>query len=212
MIPALEKVNFDQDGLVPVVAQDAATGDVLTLAYANPEAVEKTLASGEAHYYSRSRSELWRKGATSGNTQRVVEVKLDCDGDALLYVVEPRGPACHTGETSCFFTTLAGDGVGVASADHDVSFGTIVERLAGTIAQRHKEMPEGSYTAALIQQGTDRLAQKVGEEAVEVVVAALGDERLAEESADLIYHLLVLLEERGVGIDDVARVLHDRHG
>jgi phosphoribosyl-AMP cyclohydrolase / phosphoribosyl-ATP pyrophosphohydrolase len=205
-------VKFDQNGLVPVIAQDAATGDVLTLAYANSEAVEKTLASGEAHYYSRSRSELWRKGETSGNTQRVVEVRLDCDGDALLYRVEPRGPACHTGEQTCFYTSLAGDGVGVATADRDVGFGTMVERLAGTIAQRHREMPEGSYTAGLIQQGTERLAQKVGEEAVEVVVAAMSDERLAEESADLVYHLLVLLEERGIGIEDVARVLHDRHG
>jgi phosphoribosyl-ATP pyrophosphohydrolase/phosphoribosyl-AMP cyclohydrolase len=203
-------VEFDQNGLVPVVAQDVATGDVLTLAYANREALEKTLSSGEAHYYSRSRSELWRKGATSGNTQRVVEVRLDCDGDALLYRVEPRGPACHTGERICFYTTLEGEGVG--SSDGEVGFGTMVERLAGTIAQRHREMPEGSYTARLIQQGTDRLAQKVGEEAVEVVVAALGDERLAEETADLVYHLLVLLEERGVGLEVVARVLHDRHG
>jgi phosphoribosyl-AMP cyclohydrolase / phosphoribosyl-ATP pyrophosphohydrolase len=210
MTSAPDRVVFDENGLVPVVAQDAATGDVLTLAYANREAVEKTLSSGEAHYYSRSRSELWRKGATSGNTQRVVEVRLDCDGDALLYRVEPRGPACHTGEQSCFFTTL--EGVGVAAADNDVSFGTMVERLAGTIAQRHREMPEGSYTAGLIRQGTERLAQKVGEEAVEVVVAALGDERLAEEAADLVYHLLVLLEERGVGIETVAKVLHDRHG
>jgi phosphoribosyl-ATP pyrophosphohydrolase/phosphoribosyl-AMP cyclohydrolase len=203
-------VEFDQNGLVPVVAQDVATGDVLTLAYANREALEKTLSSGEAHYYSRSRSELWRKGATSGNTQRVVEVRLDCDGDALLYRVEPRGPACHTGERTCFYTTLEGEGVG--SSDGEVGFGTMVERLAGTIAQRHREMPEGSYTARLIQLGTDRLAQKVGEEAVEVVVAALGDERLAEETADLVYHLLVLLEKRGVGLEDVARVLHDRHG
>lgn len=200
------------NGLVPVVAQDAATGDVLTLAYANREALEKTLSSGEAHYYSRSRSELWRKGATSGNTQRVVEVKADCDGDALLYRVEPRGPACHTGASSCFYTALEGEAVGITTTDHDVGFGTMVERLAGTIAQRHREMPEGSYTAALIQRGTDRLAQKVGEEAVEVVVAALANERLPEETADLVYHLLVLLEERGVGLEDVARVLHDRHG
>ena len=185
---------------------------MLTLAYANREAVEKTLASGEAHYYSRSRSELWRKGATSGNTQRVVEVRLDCDGDALLYMVEPRGPACHTGEKSCFFTSLAGEGVGVRPRDHSVPFGTMVEQLAGTIAQRHREMPEGSYTVSLIEGGPERLAQKVGEEAVEVVIAALSDERLPEEAADLVYHLLVLLEERGVGTEDVARVLHDRHG
>ena len=212
MTSAVERVEFDENGLVPVVAQDAATGDVLTLAYANREAVEKTLASGEAHYYSRSRAELWRKGATSGNTQRVVEVRLDCDGDALLYRVEPRGPACHTGEESCFFTTLAGEGVGVTAADEqEVRFGDMVERLAGTIAQRHREMPDGSYTVSLIQGGKERLAQKVGEEAVEVVVAALSDDRLAEESADLVYHLLVLLEERGVGTKDVARVLHDRH-
>src|ERR671921_1703618 len=116
MTSAPDRVKFDENGLVPVVAQDATTGDVLTLAYANREALEKTLYSGEAHYYSRSRSELWRKGATSGNTQRVVEVRLDCDGDALLYMVEPRGPACHTGEKSCFFTSLTGEGVGVATA------------------------------------------------------------------------------------------------
>ena len=210
---AVGNVRFDEAGLVPVVAQDAATGDVLTLAYANREALEKTLDTGEAHFYSRSRGELWRKGATSGNTQRVVEVRLDCDGDALLYRVEPRGPACHTGEGTCFFTALAGDGVGVARERPDgLSLGTMVERLAGTIAQRHREMPQESYTAGLIRRGPQRLAQKVGEEAVEVVIAALGEDRLAEETADLVYHLLVLLEERGVGTEEVAGVLRDRHG
>ena len=208
-----DSVEFDENGLVPVIAQDVATGDVLTLAYASREALDKTLSSGEAHYYSRSRSELWRKGATSGNTQKVVEVKLDCDADALLYMVEPCGPACHTGQKSCFFTTLAGEGVRVAPAgEREVPFGMMVERLAATIAQRHRAMPEGSYTVSLIQSGKERLAQKIGEEAVEVIVAALSDERLLEETADLIYHLLVLLEERGVGVEDVAKVLHDRHG
>jgi phosphoribosyl-ATP pyrophosphohydrolase/phosphoribosyl-AMP cyclohydrolase len=211
MTPAVDRVRFDGSGLVPVIAQDAAKGDVLTLAYANREAVEKTLASGEAHYYSRSRSELWRKGATSGNTQKVVEVRLDCDGDALLYMVEPRGPACHTGEETCFFTSLAGEGVGV-TLDDEVPLGTMVERLAGTIARRHEEMPEGSYTVSLIEGGPERLAQKVGEEAVEVVIAALSGQRLSEEAADLVYHLLVLLEERGIGTEQVAKVLHDRHG
>ena len=210
---AVDHVRFDDNGLVPVVAQDTNTGEVLTLAYANGEAVEKTLATGEAHYYSRSRAELWRKGETSGNTQRVVEVRLDCDGDALLYRVEPRGPACHTGARTCFFTTLAGEGVGVAAKkSEDAAFGATVERLAGTIAQRHREMPEGSYTADLIRRGPERVAQKVGEEAVEVVIAALREERLAEETADLVYHLLVLLEERGVGIEEVAGILSDRHG
>ena len=207
---AVEGIRFDERGLVPVIAQDAPTSAVLTLAYANREAVEKTLASGEAYYYSRSRDELWRKGATSGNTQKVVEVRLDCDGDALLYRVEPRGPACHTGEESCFFTTV--DGTGIEADDGARDLGIMVKSLTGTIAQRHREMPEGSYTARLLGGGTERVAQKVGEEAVEVVVAALTNERLAEEAADLVYHLLVLLEERGVGTDEVAGVLRDRHG
>jgi phosphoribosyl-AMP cyclohydrolase / phosphoribosyl-ATP pyrophosphohydrolase len=244
-VSTVEEISFDERGLIPVIAQDAATNAVLTLAYASREAVEKTLASGEAHYYSRSRGELWRKGASSGNTQKVVEIRLDCDGDALLYRVEPRGPACHTGEESCFSTTVSGEAVRVAPqysvpdatftaeagaatenpepnatpaservawGDTEADFGSTVKRLTGTIAQRHREMPEGSYTAELLGCGTERLAQKVGEEAVEVVVAALTNERLAEEAADLVYHLLVLLEERGVGSEEVARVLEDRHG
>ena len=207
------EIRFDERGLVPVIAQDAKTGSVLTLAYANRQALQRTLESGEAHYYSRSRNELWRKGASSGNTQKVIEVRVDCDGDALLYRVEPRGPACHTGEESCFFTTLVGGGLGVAAGGSgEVDFGVTVDKLAGTIAQRHREMPEGSYTAKLLEDGTERVAQKVGEEAVEVVVAALRGERLAEEAADLVYHLLVLLEERGIGTGEVARVLRDRHG
>jgi phosphoribosyl-ATP pyrophosphohydrolase/phosphoribosyl-AMP cyclohydrolase len=210
----VERVKYDENGLVPVIAQDANTGEVLTLAYANREALETTLSSGEAHFYSRSRAELWRKGATSGNTQKVTEVRLDCDGDAVLYKVEPRGPACHTGERTCFYTTLAGEGVGVAvgASGEPESFGATLERLAETISQRHQDMPDDSYTAGLIRRGTSRVAQKVGEEAVEVVIAAISEEKIAEETADLVYHLLVLLEERGVGMEEVARVLNDRHG
>ncbi len=200
---ATQGIRYDDVGLIPVVAQDADTGEVLMLAYANEEAVTETLRTGEAHYHSRSRGELWRKGATSGNTQKVVEIRLDCDGDALLYRVAPRGPACHTGAYSCFFTSVAGS--------EPPNLGRTLNRLAGTIAGRHREMPEGSYTAQLLSRGTGHIVQKVGEEAVEVVVAALEDERLAEESADLLYHLLVLLEERGVGIREVARVLDGRH-
>jgi phosphoribosyl-ATP pyrophosphohydrolase/phosphoribosyl-AMP cyclohydrolase len=202
---AAREIRYDEKGLVPVVAQDASTGEVLMLAYASREAVEKTISSGEAHYYSRSREEIWRKGETSGNTQKVVEVRLDCDGDALLYRVEPAGPACHTGERSCFFTSLVG------SDGEAPDLGKTVTRLAGTIAGRRREMPEGSYTAQLLDRGTGYTAQKVGEEAVEVVVAALEGERLAEESADLLYHLLVLLEGRGVSVEEVARVLDERH-
>ena len=203
-VPA--EIRYDENGLIPVIAQDEATNEVLTLAYANLEAVEKTFATGEAHYYSRSRDELWRKGETSGNTQKVVEVHLDCDGDALLYRVEPRGPACHTGARSCFFTPVYG-----GSNEEAPDLGRTLTRLAGTIAERREEMPEGSYTAKLLQRGTGYAAQKVGEEAVEVVVAALEGEKLAEESADLLYHLLVLLEERGVKTEEVARVLDERH-
>jgi phosphoribosyl-ATP pyrophosphohydrolase/phosphoribosyl-AMP cyclohydrolase len=204
-VSTLEDIRYDERGLVPVVAQDASTGEVLMLAYANRKAVEKTIETGEAHYHSRSRGELWRKGETSGNTQRVVEVRLDCDGDALLYRVEPAGPACHTGENSCFFNPIA-------SSDRDASsLGRILGRLAKTVAERHREMPEGSYTAELIGQGTGHVAQKLGEEAVEVIVAALEGERLAEESADLLYHLLVLLEERSVSVEEVAKVLDERH-
>jgi phosphoribosyl-ATP pyrophosphohydrolase/phosphoribosyl-AMP cyclohydrolase len=202
---APKSICYDERGLVPVIAQDANTGEVLMLAYANREAVEKTIETGEAHYYSRSRGELWRKGKTSGNTQRVVEVRLDCDGDALLYRVEPAGPACHTGERSCFFTSLRG------SDEESPDLGRTLVRLSGTITGRHREMPEGSYTATLLERGTGYIAQKVGEEAVEVIVAALEDTRLAEETADLLYHLLVLLEERGVGVEEVAKVLDERY-
>ena len=201
-----DDVGYNENGLVPVITQDASTGEVLMLAYASREAVEETLKTGEAYYYSRSRDELWRKGATSGNTQRVIEVRLDCDGDALLYRVKPRGPACHTGERSCFFNMLAGD-----EDENSPDLGRTLTRLAETIAGRRYEMPEGSYTAKLLERGTGHISQKVGEEAVEVVVAALEGERLAEETADLLYHLLVLLEERGVGAEEVAKVLDERH-
>lgn len=208
----LDEIRFDESGIAPVIMQDAATGEVLTLAYANREAVEKTLHSGEAHFYSRSRDSLWRKGESSGNTQEVAEVRLDCDSDALLYKVHPRGPACHTGERSCFHQTLAGEGVGVSTdSTATETAGEMLDRLAVTIAGRRNVSPEESYTAGLLSRGTSRVAQKVGEESVEVVIAAMNDDRLAEESADLLYHLLVLLEERGVGLEAVGEVLRDRH-
>lgn len=209
VLPAAESValmgrlRFDDRGLVAAIAQDSFTGRVLMLAWANREAIEKTLASGEAWFYSRSRSALWRKGETSGNVLAVVGVEVDCDGDALLYRVEPAGPACHTGSLSCF-----GDDVG----------GLDLVGLERVVAARADADPAGSYTARLLSGDPRRAAQKVGEEATEVVIAALdsgdgdtGQRRLVEESADLLYHLVVLLRSRGVGVEEVGRELVARH-
>jgi phosphoribosyl-ATP pyrophosphohydrolase/phosphoribosyl-AMP cyclohydrolase len=203
-------VRFGADGLVPVVAQERQSGDVLMLAYADRDALARTLATGEAHYYSRSRQAPWRKGETSGHVQRVVEVRLDCDGDAVLYRVDQTGPACHTGERTCFGAVLdGGASAPVALADPG---GHLLSRLAATIGRRARERPEGSYTVKLLDRGVAKIAQKMGEEAVETVVAATAedDARLAAESADLLYHLLVLLHARGVPLERVWDELERR--
>ena len=207
--PWLEGVRFGADGLVPVVAQDQRNGNVLMLAWATREALEKTAATGEAHYWSRSRKALWRKGATSGHTQQVVEIRLDCDGDTVLYRVNQQGPACHTGQPTCFSTVVTRDGSVTAEAE---TGGHLLTRLAATIARRAAERPANSYTVKLLDKGIAKVSQKVGEEAVEVVVAANAEDagRLASETADLLYHLLVLLEARRVPLDDVLRVLESR--
>ncbi|MFL5506267.1 MAG: bifunctional phosphoribosyl-AMP cyclohydrolase/phosphoribosyl-ATP diphosphatase HisIE [Gemmatimonadales bacterium] len=207
--PALDELQYSPDGLVPVIAQDARTGDVLMLAWANRDALEHTLASGEGHYWSRSRQLLWRKGETSGHTQQVLEVRLDCDRDAVLYRVRQTGPACHTGARTCFVSRVEKDG-GVRTGPD--AGGHLLERLRHTIAARAAERPEGSYTVALLDKGAAKASQKVGEEAVEVVVAANAETpaRLASESADLLYHLLVLLESKGVALDDVWSELERR--
>ena len=207
--PALDELQYGPDGLVPVIAQDARTGDVLMLAWANRDALEHTLASGEGHYWSRSRQLLWRKGETSGHTQQVLEVRLDCDRDAVLYRVRQTGPACHTGARTCFVSRVEKDGGLRTGPD---AGGHLLERLRHTIAARAAERPEGSYTVALLDKGPAKASQKVGEEAVEVVVAANAETpaRLASESADLLYHLLVLLESRGVALDDVWMELERR--
>jgi phosphoribosyl-AMP cyclohydrolase / phosphoribosyl-ATP pyrophosphohydrolase len=205
----LDRVHFGADGLVPVVAQDHRNGNLLMLAWANREALARTLASGEAHYWSRSRQALWAKGETSGHTQRVIELRLDCDQDAVLYRVDQRGPACHTGQPTCFSTRIAAGGTMTDGADPG---GHLLTRLSRTIAQRAAERPAGSYTVKLLDHGIAKISQKVGEEAVEVVVAANAEDgaRLASESADLLYHLLVLLQARGVGLDDVLHALEER--
>ncbi len=196
--------DFEKTALIPAVVQDARTGQVRMLGYMDREAYEATLATGELHFHSRSRGRLWKKGESSGNVHRVTAVSLDCDGDALLVGVVSSGPTCHTGQESCFFTPVAGDGAAA----------TTLGRLEGVIASRKASRPEGSYTARLLGKGTGKVAQKVGEEAAEVLVAALseGPGRLVEESADLLYHLLVLWADRGVTLAQVMAELDSRAG
>ncbi|MEO8195818.1 MAG: bifunctional phosphoribosyl-AMP cyclohydrolase/phosphoribosyl-ATP diphosphatase HisIE [Thermoanaerobaculia bacterium] len=217
---ALESLRYDAAGLLPVVAQDAFTGRVLMLAWANAEAVERTIATAEAHFWSRSRQSLWRKGETSGNVLRVQSIERDCDGDALLLRVLAAGPACHTGSTSCF------DGDGGDRGGLDLG---ALERI---VRQRAAADPKTSYTAQLLSAGIERMAQKVGEEATEVVIAALGaaaaavsernaeklgkgrmevGQRLIEEASDLLFHLTVLLTASGVTSGDLASELSARH-
>jgi phosphoribosyl-AMP cyclohydrolase / phosphoribosyl-ATP pyrophosphohydrolase len=194
-------IAFDERGLVPCIVQDWRTGEVLTLAYMNEEALRRTRETGEVHFFSRSRNELWHKGETSGNTQAVRAIRYDCDADALLALVEPAGPACHTGERTCFHR-----GELVQGAPFETL--PILER---TIADRAAERPEGSYTTKLLDDPT-LAGAKVEEEAEEVVRAARdeSDERVAEEAADVIYHLAVLLRGRGLTLADAERVLDGR--
>jgi phosphoribosyl-ATP pyrophosphohydrolase/phosphoribosyl-AMP cyclohydrolase len=194
------QVAYDERGLVPCVVQDWRTGEVLTLAWMNAEALARTRATGEMHFWSRSRDELWHKGETSGNVQTVRAIRIDCDGDALLALVEPAGPACHTGERTCFFR---GD---MDAAPHEA-----LARLQRTVAARDAERPEGSYTAALLDD-PPRAGAKVREEADEVARAAAdeSDERVAEEAADVLYHLIVLLRGRGLSLADAERILDGR--
>ncbi len=194
-------IRYDAQGLVPVVIQDWASGEVLTLAYANAEAVDRTRATGELHLWSRSRGELWHKGATSGNTQAVRALRLDCDGDALVALVEPAGPACHTGERTCFHR-----GDVEAVAPHEV-----LPALERTLARRQAERPEGSYTVELLDDPA-RIGAKVEEEAEEVARAAREetDDRVDEEAADVLYHLMVLLRSRDRALAGVEGVLDGR--
>jgi phosphoribosyl-ATP pyrophosphohydrolase/phosphoribosyl-AMP cyclohydrolase len=196
-----DPIAFDDRGLVPCIVQDWRTGEVLTLAYMNAEALERTRSTGEMHFWSRSRDELWHKGATSGNVQRLRALRLDCDSDALLALVEPAGPACHTGERTCFH-----EGELTPAAPHET-----LPALERTIAERAAERPAGSYTTTLLADPA-LAGAKVEEEAEEVVRAAReeSDERVAEEAADLLYHLLVLLRSRGLTLADAELVLDGR--
>jgi phosphoribosyl-AMP cyclohydrolase / phosphoribosyl-ATP pyrophosphohydrolase len=195
------EIAYDENGLAPCIVQDWRTGEVLTLAYVNAESLARTRQTGEMHFYSRSRQELWHKGATSGNTQTVKAIRYDCDADALVALVEPRGPACHTGERTCFHQGELEPGAPFE----------VLPTLERTIEERAHSRPTGSYTAVLI--ADPELARaKVQEEADEVARAAReeSDERVAEEAADVIYHLAVLLHARGLSLSDAERVLDGR--
>lgn len=194
-------LNFEkQGGLIPAIIQDNATGKVLMLGFMNEEAYEKTLQTGKAVFFSRTKGRLWMKGETSGNTLDVVSIKADCDNDTLLIKVNPAGPVCHTGDDTCF-----GE-----KNEEDVMF---LKHLQNYIEVRRQEMPEGSYTTSLFQKGVNRMAQKVGEEAVETVIEATNgtDDKLIYEASDMIYHLIVLLTSKGLRIEDLARELRKRH-
>jgi len=204
------ELRYDEHGVVPAVIQDAETGAVLMVGYMSRESLEKTLEKGETVFWSRSRKVLWPKGATSGNTQRVREIRYDCDADALLVRVEQKGVACHTGEYSCFHKTFPG--LHGEPAPAHASFGETLAVLSRRIHQRNLERPEGSYTAKLLKGGIDRILKKIGEESGEVIIATKNHapSEITWEVADLIYHLLVMLEHEGILLGDVGAVLQER--
>jgi phosphoribosyl-AMP cyclohydrolase / phosphoribosyl-ATP pyrophosphohydrolase len=213
----IKDLKFDAQGLIPAIVQDAQTREVLTLAYMNEESLRHTLQTGETWFWSRSRSELWHKGETSGHTQRVRRIVADCDSDALTVFVEPHGPACHTGARSCFHNEIETAKLGetedaLVSTDESTDLGARLEHLYALIESRRREMPEGSYTTYLFKEGLDKILKKVGEESAETIIAAKNEERerLVSEVSDLIYHLTVLMVERGVSLDDVSTELTKR--
>ena len=197
----IKSLKFDERGLIPAIVQDARTREVLTLAYMNEESLARTIETGETWFWSRSRHELWHKGETSGNTQSVVNLINDCDNDALVVLVNPAGPACHTGARSCF-----------DSKPGDEDLGLLLANLYKLIESRERERPDGSYTTYLFNSGLDKILKKVGEESAETIIAAKNDDvsRLTSETADLVYHLLVLLVARGVSLDEVRKELERR--
>ncbi len=197
----IDDVKFDERGLIPAIVQNAATREVLTLAFMNRESLTKTIETQQTWFWSRSRGELWHKGETSGNTQQVVSLTLDCDRDAIVVLVDPAGPACHTGATSCFQTGSNATGIG-----------SMLDQLYELIQRRERERPPDSYTTYLFEEGIDKILKKLGEESAETIIAAKNDDqaRLVSETSDLIYHLLVLLVARGVSLEDIAKELGQR--
>jgi phosphoribosyl-AMP cyclohydrolase / phosphoribosyl-ATP pyrophosphohydrolase len=196
-----DEIRFDERGLIPAIVQNAVTREVLTLAYMNRESLERTIETNQTWFWSRSRNELWHKGATSGNTQEVVSLALDCDRDAIVVLVNPAGPACHTGAISCF---------DAGTRPHEL--GPLLDHLYELIQSRERERPGGSYTTYLFEEGLDKILKKLGEESAETIIAAKNDDegRLTAEVSDLVYHLLVLLVARGVSLAQVAAELGNR--
>ncbi|AEI38842.1 bifunctional phosphoribosyl-AMP cyclohydrolase/phosphoribosyl-ATP diphosphatase HisIE [Paenibacillus mucilaginosus] len=208
-------VKWDAHGLVPAIVQDALSKEVLMMAYMNEESLKLTLESGETWFWSRSRQELWHKGATSGHTQKVTSLRYDCDGDTLLVLVEQKGPACHTGSYSCFFNDVklgALAGAEAAAANESDRF-AMLAKVEAVIAQRDAERPEGAYTTYLFEKGIDKILKKIGEEAGEVIIAAKNqdNDELRYEATDLLFHLMVLLRERKVPLDDLMFELGRRY-
>lgn len=242
----IQNLKFDEHGLITAVVQDDDTGEVLMVAYMNADSLAKTLQSGQTWFWSRSRQELWHKGATSGHTQQVVDVRLDCDGDALLVRVNPNGPACHTGERTCFYRSTEERGAKEAESKAEpresgrksstiqiadsplaplsvvnvaaMDLGILLQDLFKLIQERKDQRPEGSYTTYLFDSGLDKILKKIGEEATETVIAAKntngreGRKELSGEISDLLYHLLVLMAERDVSLQDVLNELNHRAG
>jgi phosphoribosyl-ATP pyrophosphohydrolase/phosphoribosyl-AMP cyclohydrolase len=209
----IEEIKFDEHGLVPVVVQDANTRQVLTLAYMNAESLKRTIETNETWFWSRSRSSLWHKGETSGHTQRVKDILVDCDRDALTVLVLPNGPACHTGEQSCFHNALQEVGDSPEKiAQEEPDLGAVLNELYALVESRKRERPEGSYTTFLFDQGLDKILKKVGEEASETIIAAKNENRelLAREVSDLLYHLIVLMVERGLTLEEIRDELVSR--
>ena len=200
----LKNLNYDENGLIPAIVQDSVTGKVLMLAYMNEEALQKTIETKETWFYSRSRKELWNKGSTSGNRQSVKSIALDCDQDALLVTVEPHGPACHTGEKTCFYQLIE-------KTEH--SKRDVIHTIINVIEERKNNPMENSYTTYLFNEGIDKVLKKVGEEASEVIIGAKNNdkEEIKWEIADLVYHTLVLMNMTNVTISDIKDVLYERH-
>ena len=204
----MAQIRLDERGLVPAIAQNASTGEVIMLGYMNPGSLKRTLEGGDVWFYSRSRADLWHKGEVSGNYMRIKSASLDCDGDTILLQVDPDGPICHTGNPTCFFTSVDA----LPDFEHDEKGAGVMERLFAVIQERKRDMPEGSYTASLFERGIERISQKVVEEAGESAIAGVAGkkEQLVREIADLFYHSLVLLSASGAKPDDVWQELRHR--